>query len=128
MQFKSLVPSLDVTNVDESIKFYKDALGFSVQERMSWNGETGWALLKVGRVGLMLNARDYELNAPTAPQFGGVFFFYSNNLEKLHEELTDKGYPVSNMQSIQSGIKEFYLCDPDGYVFWFTLENLDSLY
>jgi len=128
VQFKNLIPSLDVSNVDESIKFYKDALGFSVQDRMSWNGETGWALLKVGRVGLMLNAKNYDLISPAAPEYGGVFFFYSDNLEELHAKLENKGYPVSHMQSIQNGIKEFYLCDPDGYVFWFTPEDLKTLY
>lgn len=124
MQFQSLIPSLDVTNVDESIQFYREALGFSVQDQMSWNGQTGWALLKVGKVGLMLNASNYDLSAESSPQFGGVFFFYPDNLEKLHSELSDKGYAVSSMQAVSTGVKEFYLCDPDGYVFWFTIENV----
>ncbi len=56
MKLRNLVPVLDVQDVEESILFYCDTLGFEVHDKVTWGGRTEWALLRSGEVQLMLCA------------------------------------------------------------------------
>ena len=132
MPFSKLIPSLDVKDVDESIDFYTDALGFAVSDKLTWDGETGWALLQAGDVSIMLNIKEKSrrrssraaAKSKSSKSKGtnrmGIFFFCAENLDELHQELSTKGYSVSGIVSTQPGSKEFYVSDPDGYICWFT--------
>ena len=54
MRFENLIPVLDVRDVDVSIDFYRDTLGFSLADKVEWSGRTEWALLRTGKINLML--------------------------------------------------------------------------
>lgn len=127
MKFKSLIPLLDVSDVENSITFYSTALGFSVEDQLTWNGKTDWALLKSGKAKVMLSkgsdmGSDYEKIAPNS-----VLFFYPEDADWLFSTLKSKGYQMTNVQKGQNGAKEFSLTDPDGYVLWFSSKEIGDL-
>jgi catechol 2,3-dioxygenase-like lactoylglutathione lyase family enzyme len=121
MKLRSLVPVLDVHDVDTSIEFYCDVLGFTVHDKVEWAGKTEWALLRCDQVQVMLCAGkevDIEEGGRGAE---GMFFLYHENLESLLVYLGSRGYAQApEMLQPQQGRREFYLRDPDGYVLWFS--------
>ena len=122
MRLRSLVPVLDVHDVDASIEFYCGALGFTLQDKVEWAGKTEWALLRCEHVQLMLCAsQEAENEEPVNQHSDGMFFLYHDNLESLQVYLGTKGYSgiVDGMPAGQ-GKRDFYLRDPDGYVLWFS--------
>jgi catechol 2,3-dioxygenase-like lactoylglutathione lyase family enzyme len=122
MKLRSLVPVLDVHDVDASIEFYCGALGFTLYDKVEWGGKTEWALLRCEQVQLMLCAsQDPESEDLTNQHSDGMFFLYHDNLESLQLYLGSKGY-TSTPDGLPSsqGKRDFYLRDPDGYVLWFS--------
>ncbi len=125
-RLQNLVPVLDVQDVDESISFYCDALGFSVYDKIVWGGRTEWALLGSGQVRLMLCAgqppdEDRQLASD------GVFFVYLDDIEALNVYLGSKGYDIAAQgRDLKAGSRDFYVRDPDGYVLWFSHKPLKT--
>jgi catechol 2,3-dioxygenase-like lactoylglutathione lyase family enzyme len=122
MKLRSLVPVLDVQDVDASIDFYCDGLGFTLYDKVEWAGKTEWALLRCDDVQLMLCASQRGDNEE-APNHAsdGMFFLYHDNLESLRVYLGSRGYTNANEGVPPSiGKRDFYLRDPDGYILWFS--------
>lgn len=122
MHLRSLVPVLDVHDVEASIEFYCGVLGFTLFDKVEWAGRTEWALLRCDQVQLMLCAsqnRDSE-DVPIQ-NTDGMFFLYHDNLESLQVHLGSRGYAsVPDGLVPNVGKRDFYLRDPDGYVLWFS--------
>jgi catechol 2,3-dioxygenase-like lactoylglutathione lyase family enzyme len=124
MKLRNLVPVLDVQDVEESIHFYCETLGFSVQDKVTWGGRTEWALLRSGQVQLMLCASQPADEDVTTPS-DGVFFVYLENVDALHVYLGGRGLDRSLQALDLDPIgRDFYLRDPDGYVLWFSHKPL----
>ena len=66
---KDMVVMLICDDVQKSIEFYTNVLGFSVTNRMDTVGRTGWASLSNGGTRLMLASPDYI----PEPQKSGLF-------------------------------------------------------
>jgi catechol 2,3-dioxygenase-like lactoylglutathione lyase family enzyme len=122
MKLRSLVPVLDVHDVDASIEFYCGALGFTLHDKVEWGGKTEWALLRCEQVQLMLCAsQEDDSEDPTAHTSDGMFFLYHDNLESLQVYLGSRGYSgMPDALQHSRGKRDFYLRDPDGYVLWFS--------
>ena len=126
MRLQNMVPVLDVQDVDESIRFYSEALGFSVHDKVAWGGRTEWALLRSGQVQLMLCASQ-GMDDKGPAQSDGVFFVYLDSIEALNVYLGAKGYETSSQaRDLGVGGRDFYLRDPDGYVLWFSHKPLKA--
>ena len=96
MKLRSLVPVLDVHDVDASIEFYSDVLGFTLEDKVEWGGKTEWALLTCDHVQLMLCASQDGDSEDQPPQNG-----------------------LPDILQPSQGKRDFCLRDPDGYVLWF---------
>jgi len=122
MKLRSLVPVLDVHDVEASIEFYCGALGFTLHDKVEWGGKTEWALLRCDQVQLMLCAsQDVDSEEPAPHNTDGMFFLYHDNLESLQVYLGSRGYTDASVGMTQNQSKrDFYLRDPDGYVLWFS--------
>lgn len=127
MKFKNLIPLLDVSNVETSILFYSEALGFKLEDQLTWNGKTDWALLKSGKAKVMLSQGSEVLANTEQIAPNSVLFFYPEDTEWLYSTLQSKGYTMTNVQKGQNGTKEFCLADPDGYVLWFSSKPIGDL-
>lgn len=121
MKLRSLIPVLDVRNVERSIEFYCEILGFTVSDKVTWGGHTEWALLSSENVQLMLCAAQDDDAEEIARTGEGVFFLHHENLESLLVYLGSKGYEQQpDVLKPEQGGRDFFLRDPDGYVLWFS--------
>ena len=121
MKLRSLVPVLDVHDVEASIEFYCGMLGFTLDDKVEWGGKAEWALLSCNPVQLMLCASQDGDSEDQSPQSGeGMFFLYHENLESLLVYLGSRGYTgLPDVLQPSQGKRDFCLRDPDGYVLWF---------
>lgn len=125
-KLRSLIPVLDVRDVDASIEFYCDVLGFVLHDKVEWGGRTEWAVLRSENVQLMLCASQNDDDGDEDSRLNeGVFFLYHDNPESLLVCLGAKGYngPADLLQA-NAGARDFFLRDPDGYVLWFSHKPL----
>lgn len=126
MRLQNIVPVLDVRDVDASIEFYKTALGFSVNDKVSWGGQTEWALLRSGQVQIMLCATQDMSNDDEHVLTDNVFFIYIEDMDALEMQL-NKAHIGAEDRGVDPGnSRDFYVRDPDGYVLWFSPRPLDN--
>jgi uncharacterized glyoxalase superfamily protein PhnB len=127
--YANMTTNLMVENVDESVAFYRDTLGFSVVASVP--GESGalqFAIMAKDTVMLMLQektnlGKEYPLLATDKVQPSVTLYIKVDNFVELYEELKD-GYEIlCDVHTTFYGSKEFAIVDNSGYVLTFT-ENV----
>ena len=108
-------------DVQAAIDFYCDVLDFSVTGRMDDVGKSGWASLERGHVSIMLASPSY---IPEPRKTDGrlsevLFYFYTEDVVELRQNIVSKGYPVSDFAVRFYQMKEIELTDPEGHVLIF---------
>ena len=123
---KDAIPMLICDDVQESIRFYTDVLGFTVTGRMDDVGKSGWASLNHGAVQLMLASHGPEPVKVdgTYPQV--IFYLYPEDVMALRESIVAKGYPAGDLRVTFYGMKEFELIDPSGHCLLFGQETSEE--
>jgi len=115
MKFQMLRPMLWTAELDETIIFYTDILGFTCDER---NDTWGWAALHRDSVEVML-ARPNEHTPLQKPIFTGSFYITVDDADSIWHELKDKAricYPIENFEW---QMREFAIFDNNGYIIQF---------
>ncbi len=120
-QITKLTPNLIVSNVERSVAFYRDVLGFTVQMSVPDAPPYVFAAMTAGPVELMLNAPEaaYEEYPAFKNQIiGGTFtlFLEVTEIEKAYATLAPKVRVVMPLEKKWYGMTEFGFLDPDGYV------------
>ena len=112
------VPMLVCANVQTSIQFYRDILGFEVVDRMDDIGLTAWASLKRGPNRIMLTSASY-LKSPRANSDGSldsdvIHYFHCEDVVGIRSYLENAGVSVSDYYVRFYQKKEIEFRDPDG--------------
>jgi catechol 2,3-dioxygenase-like lactoylglutathione lyase family enzyme len=120
-----LIPELSCSDLQKTVNFYCDALGFSVRFARG-----GFAFIERGKLQLMLEqAGDgWETGALAYPLGRGVNFSMEvDNVDALHAALptgTPLFRPIAENWYAEGdqehGQREFLIQDPDGYLLRFT--------
>ncbi len=126
--FIDLVPMLMCADVQASIGFYTDVLGFEVTGRDDDVGASGFAALANGRARLMLASPAY---VPKAAKVDGQYaqanyYFYVDDAEGLRQAVLDRGWQATACVKRFYGLLEFEVVDPDGHVLLFGQDLLEA--
>lgn len=106
---------LPVTNMNRSLEFYRDKLGFNVT--FTWNDPIDYAVLKRGDVGIHLTKSDRKV-IPTG-QHTSIFIFV-HDADAVYEEFIGKQVAMANpIGDRDYRMRDFDLIDPDGYILTF---------
>ena len=131
MEWNQLLPEFDVFDLNESLHFYIDLIGFyKVYERI----EKKFAFLQLGSVQIMLQQINFEnikwntgkLEYPLG--IGINFQIDVNNIDEIYGRLKAEDYKIFidmeehwyRKDDILMGCKEFLVQDPNGYVLRFS--------
>ena len=115
-----LTPMLKAENLEETISFYTQTLGFTVESVMDDdNGKPNWVSLKWGSAGLMFFSIDAVDDMSTRPTMTGVLYFNPNDVAGLWEELRGKTQVEWELQTMPYGMREFAIRDCNGYILTF---------
>ena len=128
---KKLTPNLMVEDVNVTIDFYRDVLGFAVAATVPESGPLDWAMMQRDDVTLMFQARRSltEEYAPLAGlPVGGSLTFYTEvaGVQELYDALKDQVEIVLDMHDTFYGTREFAFKDRNGYILTFSEARADQ--
>ena len=128
MNFKKITPNLVVADLDKSLKFYRDILGFSISQTVPDKPPFIFAWMKRGEAELFLNVNmppqpgEPDLYAGK-PIGGGTLSLYlvMEGIDELYASVQQQKIPIVIAMHTQFyGMKEFAVRDPDGYLLIFA--------
>ncbi|ESU29538.1 lactoylglutathione lyase-like lyase [Flavobacterium limnosediminis JC2902] len=117
-KFKSIRPILSTNELNETIAFYVNVLGFTCAE---YNEDWGWAALHKDDAEIML-AKPNEHVSFEKPTFTGSFYINVVNVDELWEALRDKCNICYEIETFEWGMREFAVYDNNGYLLQFGEE------
>jgi len=124
-QFSSLTPNLIVADVERSIAFYRDVLGFTVEQTVPDAPPLVFAIVRSGPVEVYLNAPGPALEEYPAFKdrpIGGTLtlFIRVTGIRAAYDALRARVNVVMPLETKWYGVTEFACSDPDGYVITFA--------
>jgi uncharacterized glyoxalase superfamily protein PhnB len=119
MSLQDLRPMPWTEDLAGSVDFYTTVLGFKANEV---NDDWGWASLSKDNVELMLG-RPNEHTPYEKIGFTGSFYFNTDNVDALWQELIDKAKLCYGIENFEWGMREFAVYDNNGYLLQFGQET-----
>jgi lactoylglutathione lyase len=120
-ELKKLTPNLIVSNVEQSLAFYCDVLGFTRTATVPEQSPYVFAAVQSGAVEVFLNALGpavEEYPALANKPLGGTLTLYIevSGVAQLYDALKTKVKIQMPLEKKWYGVTEFAFEDPDGYV------------
>ena len=129
LEFNKNIPELSVTNLENSLKFYKTA-GFKLEYNRP---ENKFAFISLGEIQFMLqeisNNDKWDIAPLTYPFGNGINFQLEvDNLDEIYDNFKNSNYKIAfdieenwyRQDDKLLGSKEFLIQDPDGYLLRFS--------
>lgn len=114
-RFTAVRPILWTENMDETIGFYTQILGFTLQGR---NDDWNWASLRKDEVQIMLSQpNEHEKSEKIG--FTGSFYFNVDHVNDLWEDLKTKAKICYEIETFEWDMREFGIYDNNGYILQF---------
>ncbi len=115
-----VVPALLVTDMDRSLAFYVDGLGFTIQNRWIPDGRLRWCWMSLGGAALMLQ-EPYEVHHESGALGKGVgIWFQCRDALGLYREAAARGIHPLREPQVGNSSWEIAYADPDGYRIHFS--------
>lgn len=134
IKLKSITPNFISNNLDHSIAFYRDALGFTLINSVDIGSGTIWAHLTLDEVSIMLQERtSIETAIPSLKDFPigacGIMFIIIDDLYSYYDQIKGKVNVIKSPEVSFYNHVEFTIADPDGYFLTFSqpLDNAEEV-
>jgi uncharacterized glyoxalase superfamily protein PhnB len=122
LRLSSVAPSLTVNDLQRSIAFYRDALGFHVEEEWKHDGQVRGVQLRAGAVAIMLGQDDFVKGRDRKK--GEGFRLYCStrqDVNHLAAQIKTRGATLLEEPKDQPwGTRDFAVTDPDGFKITFS--------
>jgi len=136
MSAKKLTVDLMVEDVNATVKFYQENLGFDFQlgvpthtkesvTTWSENEPLDFAIMKMGEAEVMLQSReslaqDGFFGDGRAVGASAVLYIETDDVKGLYDRLKGKATIVKDIRTAHYGMEEFYVSDNNGYIIGFA--------
>jgi lactoylglutathione lyase len=131
MQITDVTPNLIVTDIERSVAFYRDRLGFTQLTQVPDQPPYVFVWMQRGGANVFLNARGpaaEELPLWAERPVGGTasLFFaleadsVAEGIDALFASVSPHATVVMPLKDQFYGMREFGILDPDGYVIFFA--------
>jgi uncharacterized glyoxalase superfamily protein PhnB len=123
--FKKLTPNLLVANVERSLAFYVDTLGFARGMTVPEQSPFVFAAMTSGSIEIFVNdaataVKEYPAFVGKPIGATGTMFIEVEGVDALHDRLKARVKIVMPIVTQFYGMREFAIEDPDGYVITFA--------
>lgn len=125
--FESLSPNVIVDDVNKTVKYYTEILGFTFITSVPETGTFNWAMVQRDGVTLMFQSlpslqEDMPELKIMAKGSLGTFFIKVKGIDAYYESLKNKVELGHDMRTTFYGMKEFTVKDLNGYFLTFAEE------
>ena len=108
-------PLLYVEDIERSLAFYCDQLGFTLTERWDPNGRLAWCSLTMEGAQIMLQSAEPEdLTGLNKGNSDVALFFLCADVDSLYEKFRNRGADIAAPTEAFYGMRQLTLDDPDG--------------
>jgi len=115
---KQVVPFFCVTDMERSLRYYTEGLGFTRTNQWIVEGKIRWSWLQLGGAALMLQNCGQKIvdSMPAGAKLGqgASLWFQCEDAIALYHEFQARGIEASEPQ-VGNGLWDTVLNDPDGY-------------
>jgi catechol 2,3-dioxygenase-like lactoylglutathione lyase family enzyme len=122
VNFVSATPNLLVSDMAASLAFYRDVLGFQLEQSVPDTAPFVFVWLKREGVELFLNDAKPVVSEHTNLRAGNTstLFVVVNDVDAFHAQLSGRARIVMGLTDQFYGMREFAILDPDGYLITFA--------
>jgi uncharacterized glyoxalase superfamily protein PhnB len=124
MNFKSITANIGVKNVNETVSFYSEKLGFELLMSVPEEGDLIWAMVGNGQVILMFqeetNLKDEYKELAGTGRGCITFYLKIKDMKELYEQVKDSSMLVKKLETTNYGVDEFAVRDNNGYILTIT--------
>ena len=130
MELQSLTPNLMVEDVEETIKYYEDVLGFTTIQTVPIDGKLAWGMIKRNEVVMMFQSKRSMEDGLTEmqgrkPGGGLTLYIKMDGVQEWFEEIQEDAEVVAEIEETFYETLEFSIMDLNGYVITFA-EDLEK--
>lgn len=116
LRLTSASPSLTVNDIETSMAWYRDVLGFTIGERWEDGGKLLGAEIAAGDVTFMIGQDDWKKGRNRVKGVGLRLYCTTNqDIDKLAARIKDNGGTPDGPKDTPWGTREFAVDDPDGF-------------
>jgi len=126
MKLNSLIPNLIVEDVNKTVDYYQNTLGFAIVTTVPESGDLEFAMLKLDAVSIMFQSHKSYVDAfpeSTGQKVGGTLFLFIDveDLDGLYKKILEAKAEIAvDMHTTFYGTREFTIKDCDGYLLIFA--------
>jgi uncharacterized glyoxalase superfamily protein PhnB len=128
MEFKDLMPNLMVKNIEKTVEFYTNVLGFEVLQTVPENAPFVFAI--VNAKGVIISFQEEKSIKEEYPQLsefpqGGCLTLYIHvtDVKELFEKVNGKAKIAKEMHDTPHASKDFAVEDCNGYILTFSQQG-----
>ncbi|MBI2401351.1 MAG: VOC family protein [Gemmatimonadetes bacterium] len=117
LRLRDIAPSLTVNDLQASLAWYRDVLGFTVYETWEHEGKLAGASLKAGSAYVNLSQDDWAKGRDRVKGEGfRLYLSTRQNLDQIAAAIKARGGKLASEPTDQPwGARTFNLVDPDGF-------------
>jgi catechol 2,3-dioxygenase-like lactoylglutathione lyase family enzyme len=122
LRLRTAAPSLTVDDLEKSLAFYQDVLGFHVKERWVHEGKLAGVELVAGVVSFFIGQDDWKKGKNRAKGEGfRVYCTTAQDIDALAAQIKARGGQLLEEPKTQAwGARDFAVADPDGFKITFS--------
>jgi uncharacterized glyoxalase superfamily protein PhnB len=122
LRLQQIVPSLTVGDIEASLAWYRDILGFHIQAKWEHDGKVMGASLVAGTAHLMLGQDDWAKGRDRAKGEGfRLYLNTSRSVDELAAGIESRGGTLdAQPEDMPWGARIFSIVDPDGFKITFS--------
>lgn len=117
LRLRAVMPTLTVNDIQASISFYRDVLGFIVADTIENDGEVVGASIRSGTVEFLLGQDDFRQGRDREKGVGFRLYCVTHqDVDAVATAIKERGGQLdSEPQDQPWGTRDFAVTDPDGY-------------
>ena len=125
LRLRNVSLSLTATDLQRSIAFYRDVLGFVIGDEWRDKGALTGAELHAGAVTFMLSQDDFAKGRDRLKGVGTRFYCSTaQDIDRLAEQIRARGGTLDQEPKMMEwGSRVFMISDPDGFKLTFVQES-----
>ena len=117
LRLRSVTPSLTVNDLQASLVFYRDVLGFHLAEEFQRDGQRVGVRLQAGAITFLLTQDDFAKGRDRKKGVGlRLYCTTAQEIDALAAAIQARGGALSQPPADQPwGVRDFAITDPDGF-------------
>jgi uncharacterized glyoxalase superfamily protein PhnB len=117
LRLRAVMPTLTVNDINASIAWYRDVLGFVVMDEMMHEGKLLGAAMKAGNVEILLGQDDWAQGKDRSKGVGFRIYCVSvQDIDEIAANIKARGGVLTQEPTDQPwGARDLAVIDPDGF-------------